>query len=62
MTQRELITLEKEIARLVQNKWDKNFVNEIKIVIGMNGLQVIYHIICHQDPYGLKNLKILLII
>ena len=24
----------KEIARLVQNKWDKNFVNEIKIVIG----------------------------
>ena len=24
----------KEIARLVQNKWDKNFVNEIKIVVG----------------------------
>ena len=24
----------KEIARLVQNKWDDNFVNEIKIVIG----------------------------
>ena len=24
----------KEIARLVQNKWDENFVNEIKIVIG----------------------------
>ena len=24
----------KEIARLVQNKWDKNFRNEIKIVIG----------------------------
>ncbi len=24
----------KEIARLVQNKWDNNFVNEIKIVIG----------------------------
>ncbi len=24
----------KEIARLVQDKWDKNFVNEIKIVIG----------------------------
>ena len=24
----------KEIARLVQNKWDKNFTNEIKIVIG----------------------------
>ena len=23
-----------EIARLVQNKWDKNFVNEIKIVVG----------------------------
>ena len=24
----------KEIARLVQNKWDKNFINEINIVIG----------------------------
>ena len=24
----------KEISRLVQNKWDENFVNEIKIVIG----------------------------
>ena len=24
----------KEISRLVQNKWDKNFVNEIKIVVG----------------------------
>ena len=24
----------KEIARLVQNKWDQNFVNEIKLVIG----------------------------
>ena len=24
----------KEIARLVQNKWDNNFVNEIKIVVG----------------------------
>ncbi len=24
----------KEIARLVQNKWDENFVNEIKIVVG----------------------------
>ncbi len=24
----------KEIARLVQNKWDANFTNEIKIVIG----------------------------
>ena len=24
----------KEIARLVENKWDKNFKNEIKIVIG----------------------------
>ncbi len=24
----------KEIARLVQNKWDQNFVNEIKIVVG----------------------------
>ena len=24
----------KEIARLVQNKWDQNFINEIKIVVG----------------------------
>ena len=24
----------KEIARLVQNKWDKNFINEIKIIVG----------------------------
>ena len=24
----------KEIARLVQNKWDDNFINEIKIVVG----------------------------
>ena len=24
----------KEIARLVQNKWDDNFRNEIKVVIG----------------------------
>ena len=24
----------KEIARLVQNRWDDNFTNEIKIVIG----------------------------
>ena len=24
----------KEIARLVQNKWEDNFVNEIKIVVG----------------------------
>jgi len=27
-------SISKEIARLVQNKWDNNFVNEIKIVIG----------------------------
>ena len=31
--QKGLITLEK-ISRLVQNKWDDNFVNEIKIVVG----------------------------
>ena len=24
----------REIARLVQNKWDNNFINEIKIVVG----------------------------
>ena len=24
----------KEIARLVQNKWDENFINDIKIVVG----------------------------
>ena len=27
----------KEIAYLVQNKWNQNFNNEIKIVIGMSG-------------------------
>ena len=34
MIQKEQITLVKEIARLVQNKWDDNFSNEIKIVVG----------------------------
>ena len=42
-----------EIARLVQNKWDKNFINDIKIVVGDEWLQVIYLIICHQDQFGL---------
>ena len=33
MIQKELTILAKKF-RLVQNKWDDNFVNEIKIVVG----------------------------
>ena len=42
----------KEIARLVQNKWDKNFMNEIKIVIGDEWYagNLSYHLI--QDLNG----------
>ena len=35
----------KEIARLVQNKWNDNFINDIKIVIGDEWSQEIYLII-----------------
>ena len=43
----------KEIASLVQNKWDKNFTNEIKIVIGdeWSALEI-FHIILIQDLDG----------
>ena len=34
MKQKELIFQEKKFQDLVQNKWDDNFINEIKIVIG----------------------------
>ena len=34
MKQKELDYPGKEISRLVQNKWDDNFVNDIKIVVG----------------------------
>ena len=34
----------KEISRLVQNKWDDNFINEIKLVIGDEWYAEIYHI------------------
>ena len=47
----------KEIARLVQNKWNENFKNEIKIVIGDEWFVEIYHIILIQDQDGLMNLK-----
>ena len=42
----------KEISRLVQNKWDENFVNEIKIVIGdeWSAGNLSYHLI--QDQFG----------
>ena len=42
----------KEVSRLVQNKWDDNFSNEIKIVLEMSGMLVIYLIICPQDLFG----------
>ena len=34
MKLKELIILVKKFSRLVQNKWNDNFVNEIKVVIG----------------------------
>ena len=48
----------KEIARLVQNKWDQNFVNEIKIVIGDEWLagNLSYHLI--SRPAWMNSLKI----
>ena len=42
---KEQIIQEKKFQDLVQNKWDDNFVNDIKIVMVMNGQQEIYHII-----------------
>ena len=47
----------KEIARLVQNKWNKNFNNEIKIVIGDEwyGGNLSYHL--YSRPTWMKSLR-----
>ena len=47
----------KEIARLVQNKWDENFTNEIKIVIGDEWYagNLSYHL--YSRPIWLNDLK-----
>ena len=48
----------KEIARLVQNKWDDNFINEIKIVIGdeWSAGNLSYHL--YSRPIWINDLKI----
>ena len=47
----------KEIARLVQNKWDNNFVNDIKIVVGDEWFagNLSYHI--KSRPIWVNDLK-----
>ena len=47
----------KEIARLVQNKWDNNFINEIKIVVGdeWSAGNLSYHL--RSRPKWMYNLK-----
>ena len=47
----------KEISRLVQNKWDENFVNEIKIVIGdeWSAGNLSYHL--DSRPMWINDLK-----
>ena len=47
----------KEIARLVQNKWDDNFINEIKIVIGdeWSAGNLSYHL--YSRPIWINDLK-----
>ena len=47
----------REIARLVQDKWDDNFVNEIKIVIGDEWAagNLSYHL--HSRPVWMNDLK-----
>ena len=47
----------KEIARLVQNKWDDNFINEIKIVIGdeWSAGNLSYHL--NSRPIWINDLK-----
>ena len=47
----------KEIARLVQNKWNENFINEIKIVIGdeWSAGNLSYHL--NSRPVWTKDLK-----
>ena len=48
----------KEISRLVQNKWDDNFVNEIKIVIGDEWDSRQSVLSFNQDQFGLMIKKI----
>ena len=47
----------KEISRLVQNKWDENFVNDIKIVVGdeWSAGNLSYHL--SSRPLWINNLK-----
>jgi hypothetical protein len=47
----------KEIARLVQNKWDDNFFNEIKIVVGDEWYagNLSYHL--YSRPIWMNDLK-----
>jgi hypothetical protein len=47
----------KEIARLVKNKWDDNFINEIKIVIGdeWSAGNLSYHL--YSRPIWINDLK-----
>ena len=47
----------KEISRLVQNKWDDNFTNEIKIVVGdeWSAGNLSYHL--YSRPTWLKEIK-----
>ena len=47
----------KEISRLVQNKWDDNFVNEIKIVVGdeWSAGNLSYHL--HSRPIWINDLQ-----
>ncbi len=47
----------KEIARLVQNKWDDNFINEIKIVVGdeWSAGNLSYHL--NSRPTWINDLK-----
>ena len=47
----------KEIARLVQNKWDDNFINEIKIVIGdeWSAGNLSYHL--YSRPIWINDLR-----
>ena len=51
----------KEISRLVQNKWDDNFINEIKIVIGdeWSAGNLSYHLKSRPKWVGLTNSNIL---
>ncbi|MDC0903040.1 glycosyltransferase family 39 protein [Pelagibacteraceae bacterium] len=47
----------KEITRLVQNKWDKNFINEIKIVVGDEWFagNLSYHL--YSRPIWMRSLE-----